>query len=452
MTIINSSRRNFLVGAGALGAASYLPGLGIIESLAQSAVDYKALVCVFLYGGNDGNNMVIPVETTAYNQYSAIRAPAGLAIPQGNVVPLNQSSGARYGLHPSLAPLAQVWDANALAVLFNAGPLVQPLTRAQYRSNAPRPRSLFSHYDQQEQWQSAVSQGEITIGWGGQVADRVNAVNAGASVPMNISVAGNDVFLSGQHVPQYSIPATGTFGLQGFGSTPQTNQRYMSFQQLLTLDREKQLVTSAQDVIGGAVNASAVLNQVLNTGTSSVAGIFNGMNTGLARQLYAVAKMIEKRAQTGLKRQIFFVSQGGYDTHANQMRDQATRFNELGPALKAFYDATVALGVASNVTSFSLSDFGRTLKPNDSGSDHAWGNHHFILGGAVHGGQTYGAFPQHVLGGPDDSSSEGRWIPTTSVEQYGATLARWFGVSDADLGLIFPNLARFVTANIGFMG
>ena len=447
-------RRDFLKGLGAVTAANTLPGLSLMNAYAQAAGDYKALVCLFLYGGNDGNNMVVPTQSAEYSVYSTARGSGavGIALAQASLVPLAEASGTRFGLHPSLAPLQQVWTNGDLALLFNAGPLVQPLTRAQYRANrSTRPENLFSHDDQQEQMQTAIPNNNANLGWGGRLADRVTVLNAGASVPMNISVAGNDVFLKGQTTPAYSVPTGGQFGLNGFNTSAQSTARRNAMQQLFALDRTNMLVRSAGDVMSGAINASTALNTVVNNATSAAAPAFAGLNTGLSRQLFTVAKMVEGRGALGLRRQVFFVSQGGFDNHQNQLADQGNRFNELGPALRAFYNAIVALGVQDQVTVFTLSDFGRTLRVNDGGSDHAWGNHHLILGGAVRGGATYGTFPNQALGGPDDTDSDGRWIPTTAVDQYAATLAKWFGVADADIPAVVPNIARFPTRDLGFM-
>jgi uncharacterized protein (DUF1501 family) len=444
-------RRNFLKGLGAITAANTLPGLSLMNAYAQAAGDYKALVCVFLYGGNDANNMVVPVQAAEYGVYAAGRG--SLALPQGSLVPLAQATGTRFGLHANLAPLQQVWTNGDMALILNTGPLVQPLTRTQYQSNrSARPQNLFSHDDQQEQNQSAIPNNQTTVGWGGRLGDRVVAMNAGSSVPMNISVGGNDIFLKGQTVPAYSVPSGGNFGLTttGGNATQQTARR-TAMQSLFALDRANQQVMAASNTISSAVNASAALNTVISNAASAAAPAFTGLNSGLSRQLFAVAKMIEGRATLGLRRQIFFAQTGGYDNHQNQIADQANRFTELGPALRAFYNAIVALGIQDQVTLFTLSDFGRTLRVNDGGSDHAWGNHQIVIGGTVRGGQAYGTFPNLALGGPDDTDRDGRWIPTTAVDQYAATLAKWFGVPDADIPAVVPNIARFASRDLGFM-
>ena len=444
-------RRNFLKGLGAITAANTMPGLSLMNAYAQAA-DYKALVCVFLYGGNDGNNTVVPVQAAEYGTYATARG--SIALPQASLVQLPQASGARFGLHANLAPLQQVWANGDLALLFNTGPLVQPVTRAQYRANrSTRPANLFSHDDQQEQNQTAIPNNQTTTGWGGRLGDRLTVMNAGSTVPMNISVGGNDIFLRGQATAAYSVPSGGNFGLTiTGGNAAQQTARRSAMQALFALDRQNMQVRSAGDVISSAVNASTALNTVINNNASAAAPAFQGLNTGLSRQLFAVAKMVEGRAQLGLRRQVFFAQAGGFDNHQNQIADQGGRFNEVGPALRAFYNAIVALGVQDQVTLFTLSDFSRTLRVNDGGSDHAWGNHHIVLGGAVRGGQTYGTFPTLALGGPDDTDSDGRWIPTTAVDQYAATLAKWFGVPDADIPAVVPNIARFPSRDLGFMG
>lgn len=449
---IDLIRRHFLLSTSALGAASMVPGFGLLDAVGQSAADYKALVCVFLYGGNDGDNTVIPVSGTEYNQYASIRG--GLAIAQANAVPLAQATGTRFGLHPSLSPLQPIWTAGKLAPVFNVGPLLQPLTRAEYRANrALRPDNLFSHDDQQTQWQTAVLQAEGRTGWGGRIAERVTALNGGAAVPIGLSLTGNDVFLTNSVSTGFAVPSSGQFGLAGLGTGAAEQAKYAAMQQLWTNAKgsTQRTLKVAGEQISGAILGSQTLSTIANATGSTIQPLFNNVNTGLGRQLLRAARIIEGRTQIGAKRQIFFVSQGGYDTHSDQATGHAARLAELGGALRAFYDATVQLGVADQVATFTFSDFGRTFKPNDSGTDHAWGNHHLVMGGAVKGGQTYGRFPTLALAGPDDADSEGRWIPTTAVDQYGATLAQWFGVIPADLEQIFPNLARFSTKNLGFM-
>ena len=446
------TRRNFMLG---LSSGLLLDQLPLLSTLAHAATDdYKALVCIFLFGGNDGNNTVIPIDSR-YPDYAAARGAqsgGGLALLQGDVVPLAPATGnASYGLHPDLAALQPIWNSGDLAVLFNVGTLVQPISKSEYLSSAKaKPENLFSHADQQGQWQSAISGGQSRTGWGGRLADVVASRNGSAPVPVILSTDGNVLYTIGNSSNVLAVPQSGGTGLTAFGgaySTVVSN----AMQTLQQADRSNQLVIAAQNLTGNAIAASNALNPIL-TGNSSVDGLFSGQNNSIARQFHQVARMIEGRGSLGVQRQIFFVSLGSFDTHSDQINRQSDLFSQLAPALKSFYDATVQLGVASQVTSFTLSDFGRTLQPaSGAGSDHAWGNHHFAIGGAVKGQALYGQFPTLALSGPDDVGDEGRWLPTLSVDQYGATLARWFGVAGADLATVFPNLANFSSSDLGFM-
>jgi len=451
---IDTHRRRFLLGSAALGATSALPGLGVLDAAAQAAGDYKALVCVFLYGGNDSNNTVVPIQSAEYQQYAAPRA--GLAIPQGNLVPLNQGAATRFGLHPSLAPLQPVWDAGRLAVVFNVGPLVQPVTRAQYRADRTlRPANLFSHDDQQDLWQKSSFDQDTKTGWGGRLAEQVMPLNGTAGIPTGLSLSGNDVFLTSGSGAGFALPANGAFGLQGFGNGAVEQAKYNAMQALWNNAQAgpNRLIKAAGEQMFRSATGSQTLSAVANTNNAAIQTAFtsNNANSGIAQQLQRAARIIDGRTQLGIRRQIFFVSMGGFDTHDNQAAGQAGRFGELAPALTAFHDAMAALGVADAVTTFTFSDFGRTLRQNGAGTDHAWGGHHFVMGAAVRGGQTYGTFPTLTPGGPDDTDNDGRWIPTTAVDQFAATLAQWFGVAPVDLARIFPNLARFPQANLGFM-
>lgn len=459
---MKNSRRDFLRhSCSALGAstlAASLERFGLINALAAPAAqtDYKALVCVFLFGGNDGNNMVIPYETTEYATYSTVRGQTtsgGLGIPQASLLQVTAPSHSRrFGLHPSMTDLQTLYNQNKLAVLCNTGTLVQPLTKSQYQAGAPKPQNLFSHDDQQIQWQCAVSDQLSRTGWGGRLADATSFLNGTETFPMITSVAGVNLFLTGAQARPLSIPQSGTFGLSGFSSSASSQARLNALRQLLTFDRENLLVNAASETTSQAITNSTILNPIINNSASTIAPLFTNVTSSIGRQLFQVAKIIEGRATLRLNRQIFFVSLGGFDTHNGQVATQQTLFTQLNQALKTFYDATAQLGLADKVTTFTLSDFGRTFKPaSGGGSDHAWGNHHFILGGAVKGGDFYGQFPTQTLGGPNDISNEGRWLPTTSVDQYAATLAQWFGVSPGDLPTVFPNLYRFNTNNVGFM-
>jgi uncharacterized protein (DUF1501 family) len=451
-------RRDFLLRAGALtagGLASRLAPLSALGLAAnahgQAASDYKALVCVFLYGGVDGNNLVVPMDSAGYAQYAAVRpAASGVNIAQAALLPIQPSNtGSPYGLHPGLAEIQPLFAQKKMAILANVGPLNQPTSKSNYLAN--RPDNLFSHSDQQNQWQSSVSAGASRSGWGGRIADQVAAQNG--SFPVVTSIAGASLFVAGDLSSPLTLPASGTFSLQGFNAGAASGARMAAMQTILTADRDNAFVKAAGDIEGEAISLSGLVNPILASTSSAALPFFAGQTSSISQQLLQVAKLIEARAQTGARRQVFFVSLGGFDTHANELNTLDTLLGQLSPALRSFHDATAQLGVADRVTTFTLSDFGRTFQPNSAaGTDHAWGNHHLVLGGAVRGGAMYGTYPTLARTGPDDADTSGRWIPTSSVEQYGATLARWFGVGDAQLASVFPSLAKFPTANLGFLG
>ena len=450
-------RRAFLRNAGAMSAFGLASRLDLVnfiaEAQAQSAPDYKALVCVFMFGGNDGNNTLIPIDTAGYGQYAAARPPSSaINLAQASLLPIQPVNlGMPFGLHPALPELQTLFAQRKMAILANVGTLLQPTTKAQYNAGV-RPLSLYSHADQQSQWQSAISNSAAGTGWGGRLADKVASFNAASGFPVVTSLDGTVLFTTGTATVPLTIPVTGSFALSGYGGSPAANARLAAVKQLLIQGSTNTFVTGANAIGSQALQLSATVNPILASTNSTVAPIFANQKTGTANQLYQVAKMIEARAATGAKRQIFFVQLGSFDTHGDQINRQQNLFEELSPALKAFYDATVALGVSAQVTTFTLSDFGRTFQPaSGGGTDHAWGSHHFIIGDSVKGGSMYGLYPQLVLAGPSDAETEGRWVPSTAVDQYGATLARWFGVGSADLGTVFPNLAKFPASDLGFM-
>jgi uncharacterized protein (DUF1501 family) len=451
------SRRHLLLG---LGSGALLGSMPTVARYARAAgsSDYKALVCVFLFGGNDGNNTIIPTDSAGYAKYQNVRGDntttsGALGIPQSQLISLTPASGsAQFGLHPDLQPLQSVWNSGNLAALFNVGTLVQPLSVADYNDGKPQPENLFSHLDQQNQMQTGISAAPSASGWGGRIADVIGSANSG-SLPVGIAVGGSALFTNGDLTDALTIPQAGSFGLAGFGGSSAAATAVASaYQSLLQADRQNQLVIAAQDVSRSGMAASQALNPILTGSSSTVDAAFSGQTTGIAAQLSRVAKVIENRGSLGVTRQVFFVSLGGFDTHSDQINRQSQLFKQLAPALKSFHDAMSQLGTDSSVTTFTLSDFARTLKPaSDGGSDHAWGNHHFIMGGAVKGQNFYGSFPDLTLGGVNDVGDEGRWLPTTALDQYGATLASWFGVAAGDLPKIFPNLSNFASADLGFM-
>ena len=441
-------RRDFLKGLGFVSAATALSQLSVIRAHATAGDDYKALVCVFLYGGNDGNNMIVPIDAR-YAAYASMRG--SLALAADSLIKLPDADGAStFGMHPALTGLKNAWSAGHLAVLMNAGPLVRPVSRVELLAGVARPAGLFSHSDQQRAWQLA-AKGSEARGWGGRVADELASSNAGSKAPGSVSIAGPTAFTdagSGSLV----LPATGGLTLRGSDASTPSRTRLAALDQMLSEDKNFELVTAAQAITAGALERRAAVNAIVNATSTPVRTAFNGLSSSLSKQLMTVAKLVERHAELGLRRQVFFVGLGGFDTHSGQLATQNTLFGHLGAALKAFYDATAAMGIAEQVTTFTLSDFARTMRVNTvGGTDHAWGNHHLIMGGAVHGRTMYGQLPQLIAGGPDDVGNEGRWIPTTATDQYAATLARWFGVTEARLASVFPNLKNFAQPNLGFL-
>jgi uncharacterized protein (DUF1501 family) len=470
--IMESDRRDFLKSSckalSMVAAATQLRHFGAVSVLAQNAMDtapeveYKALVCIFLSGGNDSNNVVIPNYDEGYNQYSAARGGQGLAIPRANLLPITPPSmgGQVYGLHPALTNLQTLWGQGKLAVACNVGPLVRPITRAEYQSGAPRPYQLFSHSDQVEQFRTAISTFKSPTGWGGRLADRTVTLNQGAAISMITSIAGANVFNVGLNsqpliVTPAPTPLNQVLTLTGFGTASDEVARRAALDQIRTRDLDKTMVQATSLLTQQAVNVSQQLSQnpVLTVTFPA---------TTLGNQLAQVAKLMKFRTQLNMSRQIFFVQLSGFDTHTSQLTGQTNLLTQLNAALKAFYDETVAQGIASQVTTFTMSDFSRTFNPSGTGSgvgtDHAWGAHHFVMGGAVRGGDFYGRptangtfFPTLVNNGPDDADSRGRFIPSASVEQYAGTLSKWFGLPDADIPIAFPNAGNFPTMDLGFM-
>jgi uncharacterized protein (DUF1501 family) len=453
------ARRSFLRNALALssvGLASRLDFINLIASAsAQTGApsDYKALVCVFMFGGNDGNNTIIPIDTAGYASYSTVRTSAsGIQLAQSSLLPIQPVNiGTPYGLHPSLRELQTLFAQRKMAILANVGTLTQPTTQTQYSAGL-RPNSLYSHADQQAQWQSSVSTTQSATGWGGRTADQVSQLNDGTGFPVVTSLDGTVLFTTGAATIPLSIPVSGPFALQGYGGSTVANGRLSAVKQLLAQASDNDFVTALSGIGNQALALSGTVNPILAGSSTIVDPLFAGLNSDIANQLHQVAKLIAARQATGAARQIFFVQLGSFDTHGDQLNRQQALFADLSPALKAFYDATVAVGAGSQVTTFTLSDFSRTFQPaSGGGTDHAWGNHHFIIGDAVMGGSMYGHYPQLILAGPNDAEKEGRWLPTSSVDQYAATLATWFGVAPAALGQVFPNLAAFPTSDLGFM-
>ncbi len=476
------TRRAFLKRSGqlamtgtALPLALNLAALG--EAAAFTATDYKALVCVFMYGGNDYANTVVAYDDPSYNLYNTIRgggagqAAGGIALAKTdltatllnpNAVPADVLGQARqYALHPSMAGLAGLFNAGHAAVQFNVGPLVVPLTRSQYNSSNrtlyPLPPQLFSHNDQQSIWQSSSPEGS-KIGWGGNLGDLALAGNT-KSIFTCMSVTGNAVFLSGDSALQYQVSTNGAIKITPATAATVYGSSAVSaaISNLIQQTRTQKLENEYNRVTQRAMSAESSVTQAL--ALAPPATVFPADNFG--QQLRMVARLIKGQATLGATRQVFMVSLGGFDLHDNLIAQQPALMDRVSAAMKAFYDATVEMGVASKVTAFTASDFGRTLASNGDGSDHGWGSHHFVVGGAVNGKTFYGTPPPVSVGSsttdPADQwhVGQGRLLPSTSVDQYAATLAKWFGVSNAELSGILPNIGHFGGAaypvDLGFM-
>jgi uncharacterized protein (DUF1501 family) len=456
---------------GAMGVATPLAiNLAAIgEAAAFDATDYRALVCIFLYGGNDYANTVVPYDAANYALYHQIRAgtggeaAAGIALARADLAAtaLTPNGGPaltddlQYALAPQLAGLKSLWDSGKLAVQLNVGPLIQPTDINQYRSTNrvanPLPPKLFSHNDQQSVWQSNGSEGAVT-GWGGRMGDIALSSNSTNALLTCISASGNAVFVAGQNALQYQISTGGAIKIRGIDPA-QTNWAALrtALSSLITrnsthvLEKEYAIVTRRSIDFESVVNA-ALAGVTLPPATNTMFGTGNP----LANQMKIVARLIGARTALNVKRQVFFVSLGGFDNHNLLMQDHPRLMERLNQAMSAFYQATVDLGVANQVTAFTASDFGRTLSSNADGSDHGWGGHQFVMGGAVHGGRFYGTAP-HVSIQTDDQVGQGRLLPSTSVDTFAATLARWFGCAPNELPGILPNVGRFPSTDLGFL-
>jgi uncharacterized protein (DUF1501 family) len=452
----NASRRAFLqrgaavsIMAGATPWALNLAAMG--EAAAASATDYKALVCVFLYGGNDYANTLVPYDQASWDSYNSFRSNLALSRTALAGTMLNPAvplaGGRQYALAPGLSSLAPLFSAGAMSVVLNVGTLVQPTTKAQYTAQSVRlPPKLFSHNDQQSYWQASSPEGAAS-GWGGRIGDLFASGNGNATFSC-VSVSGNAVFLAGKSAVQYQVTTNGSVPVTGiksplFGSTACST----ALQNLMTAPRAHLFENEYARVSKRSIDANDQLTAALS-GVNLTTTFPTG--NSLADQLKMVARMIAARDAVGAKRQVFFVSIGGFDTHDGLATAHPALMTSVGGALAAFYQATVDLGVASQVTTFTASDFGRTLVSNNNGSDHGWGSMHFVLGGSVRGNSYVGTPPVIANGGPDDVG-QGRLLPALSVDQFGATLGQWFGVSATDQASVMPNLRNFSTTDLGFM-
>ena len=503
------SRREFIrraacAAVGTVAMTTTIRDLRMMNAMAAQCdlTDYKALVCIFLAGGNDSNNLIVPTITSEYNNYATVRTPV-LAIPQSSLLPISplNSDGHSYGLHPccgdatGLKGIAELFNTGKIAVLFNTGTLSYPLTKAQYNSTpSKRPPQLFSHADQVTQWQTSIPDQPPLTGWGGRCADILNCLQPGAPVSLTVSLSGANTFEVGSQVSQYSVSTGGAIALTGVSGT-----RLTALNSILGTSYSNMQAQAYGGVGTHAINTGTLLNNAIGatqdgsgtppfawatpfpdqSGNFKVTNPVNGtkFNSSLGAQLKMIARLIEAGHRSvanggfGMKRQIFFCSIGGYDLHSGQTSydpnvtgsvltgAHSNLFAELSQCMYAFQKAMEQIGgmathndpnFTQRVTSFTSSDFGRTFPCNGQGSDHGWGNHHLIMGGAVSGQRTYGTLPVLTVNGPDDTNT-GRWIPTIACDQYFATLASWFGVDSSNLSEVFPNLGRFSSSNLGFV-
>jgi uncharacterized protein (DUF1501 family) len=448
------SRRRFLGASaqvGMLGAMSTLGLLGMTRPAQAAVADYKALVCLYLYGGNDGNNMIVPLDAAHYGAYSNIRR-GGLALSveaktllAARTARLQDGTEQPFAFHYGMPEIDALYAQGQVAALLNVGNLRQPLTKAQYQAGAGVPPQLFSHPDQNLQNQAGTPSAAGT-GWGGRLAD---ALGANGDLDA-VSVGSNGLFVSGATVQSNLLPGNGQLNLAGMNFWPQSeaDQRRAALVQALSASNPNLIATAANKALLNGMELARDL-QAANAG-AALQTVFPGFS--IAQQLKTVAQLIRMRAAQGPGRQVYFVSLGGFDTHGGQAWQQFDLLRQVSQSVAAFQNALREIGAEQNVTTFTMSDFGRTLQPNSGGTDHAWGNHQLIIGAAVKGG-LYGRFPDFVLGGKDDATGRGAWIPHLSNQQYGATLGRWFGAEpDALENQVFKNeLANFAVKDLGFM-
>ena len=450
------NRRQFLKWSGSCGAMSTLPGLSALLSLnltnsAMAAVgninDYKAIVCIQFAGGIDSFNVLTPYEETEYNDYQQARG--NLALDKNGLLPIYDPNSNRwFGLHPGLSEVQTLYNDGALAFQANVGSLVQPTTLAQYQARQNLPLGLFSHSDQQQHWQTSVPQSRTQLsGWVGRMADMLtDASNSNSAVSMNIALKSLNILQTGDQVIPYVVGSKGATLLNGYNSNGTFNRIYsQATDSLLAEDYANLLEQTAASKQRISIDAAIDFDEA--TDSVNLQTVFP--ETSLGQNLQMVAKTIAARSALGQMRQTFFVQIGGWDHHDDVITNQALMLPQVSAALKAFYDATLELGVAQNVVTFSMSDFGRTLTSNGNGSDHAWGGNHLVMGGAVRGTRVYGQYPESLASGNSLDVGRGRLLPTTSADEYSAEIAQWFGIpNDHNLETIFPNIRNFYSAGI----
>jgi uncharacterized protein (DUF1501 family) len=447
-----NGRREFLVGSLASAASVLLarPRTAVAQVVGASGSfnDYRALVCVFLFGGNDSFNMLVPRSAAEYGAYAAARQ--NLGVPLEDLLPIAPlvSDGAQYGVHPAMPGVRALFEQGQAAFVANVGPLLEPTTKAQYQAKSVRlPPQLFSHNDQQDQWHSLRGRALSNTGWAGRIADAIRVNVANQQLATNVSLSGNTLFQSGDDTVAYSMGAAGPLAFTGFGTAGLQLEQRRAFERIVGAPYDsiyadafadvQQRALQAVDRVTGAIAVAPPLATVFPT-------------SPLGQQLATVARLIAVRDRLSMQRQVFFVATGGFDSHDDQVADQPGLLGNVSACLSAFHAATVELGVANAVTTFTQSDFGRTLTSNGDGTDHAWGGVQIVVGQSVQGRRIFGRYPSLALNGPDDVGG-GRLIPGVSADQYAATLARWFGIADAELGAVAPHLAQFAQRDLGFL-
>ncbi len=472
----HQSRRQFLRTASMASMAGFyvspfLLELNSLAAMAQGTTsDYRALVCVYLQGGNDGHGTVIATDPTSFAAFTQARSGApGLAYPMSELLPITpktQQSGRTFALNPNLTGVQNLFSAGRAAIVANTGTLITPATKTQVKANSvPLPDSLFSHFDQTAAWQAIASNlgsGE-RVGWGGAVADAVEAMNMNSNAMFTcISTSGNALFLAGQSSFQLNVTSAGPVPIYGLAQPPfGLSSAANPLNSILTADESNLFAKEYEVVIKRSMQAQTMLASAM--APAGQGGVLNPpqyldpmtnklANNPLAGSLQTVARIIAGRASLGVTRQIFYVQLGSFDTHDGQAQTHAKLLTQLGAAFEYFDGLMVNMGLSNNVTSFTISDFGRTLTCNSDGTDHGWGSHHFVVGGAVQGQDMYGQYPVVGVDQANDVGA-GRLIPTTSVEQYAGTLARWFGLSDGQIRTVFPNFGNFGSnPYLGFLG
>jgi uncharacterized protein (DUF1501 family) len=446
------NRRDFLRTSGAAALFAATPGLAYSQVIGGGGpfTDYRALVCVFLHGGNDSFNMLVPNTSAEYAAYATSRQ--NLALLQSDLLPISPTSTGTpdFGLHPSMGGIQSLFQAGNAAFVTNVGPLVEPTTKDQYfNKSVILPPQLFSHNDQQDQWHSLRGNVVSKTGWAGRMADLIRDNVAGQQMATNASLNGASLFQSADQTVAYAMGPNGPIQYQGFSTTPGDilNEQRLAFGRVVDAQYDTIYERGFSEIQRRAIDAADTVSTAIENGP-----VINTVfpQSQLGTQLRTVARLIAVRDDLQMQRQVFFVGAGGFDSHDDQNQNQPGLLGGISEAIAAFHAATVELNIADSVTTFTQSDFGRTLTSNGDGTDHAWAGNQLVVGGAVNGRELYGTYPQLTIGGPEDVGG-GRMIPSTSADQYAATLAQWFGIPDIDLDAVAPNLANFAQRDLGFM-